>query len=239
MRPFGRDIMDDMFKKIRTVGNRTLVAQFLLSFVLFMVSAIGFALIADEVKEQDTLRYDDAILTAINTQSSPLLDAFFVPVTNTGDVIIVSIATLLVAGSLLYLKKRYKALLVVVSVVGAAVINVVIKLLFERTRPDLWEQIVSEASFSFPSGHAMASSALGFALVAVMWNTRWRLLTILLAGLYIALVGLSRLYLGVHYPTDVIGGWLLSLTWVLLVAGILYVRIYRKRSGKQSNQKVS
>jgi len=77
---------------------------------------------------------------------------------------------------------------------------------------------VHEAGYSFPSGHAMASAALGLALAVALWNSRWRWWGLVFAVVYIAFVGYSRLYLGVHYPTDILAGWLVSGVWVLAIA---------------------
>ena len=107
---------------------------------------------------------------------------------------------------------------------GAALLNMVLKLIFERPRPDLWEQLIIETSFSFPSGHAMASSALAFSVIAIAWNTRFRWYAVGVGVLFMLVIGFSRLYLGVHYPTDVLAGWFVSGAWVLLVALVVYVQ---------------
>jgi undecaprenyl-diphosphatase len=101
-------------------------------------------------------------------------------------------------------------------------LNLLLKELFGRDRPTLWETLVTEHGFSFPSGHAMASSALGFSIMVTLWNTRFRVPACIVAGFYIVLVGFSRLYLGVHYPTDVLAGWVLSGTWVILMLYVFY-----------------
>ncbi|RYF27698.1 MAG: phosphatase PAP2 family protein, partial [Chloroflexi bacterium] len=101
---------------------------------------------------------------------------------------------------------------------------------FERARPDLWQQLITETSFSFPSGHSAGSSALAVCIIALLWRTKWRVPALIIAPLYIVLIGFSRMYLGVHYLTDVIAGWIVGITWVLVVASILYARSNRKRA---------
>jgi undecaprenyl-diphosphatase len=131
---------------------------------------------------------------------------------------------------ILWLKRRrYAALALAAGVGGAAAMNLVLKYLFERTRPDLWTRLVHETSFSFPSGHAMASSALAFSLIVIFWRTRWRWWIIAAGVLYMVTIGFTRLYLGVHYPTDIIGGWVVSMGWVAIVAAVISEYINRRQ----------
>ena len=92
-----------------------------------------------------------------------------------------------------------------------------LKSAFDRPRPHLWRGVAHLSSGSFPSGHATQSAALALALLALAWRTRWRLLVAASAAVYVGLVGVSRLYLGVHYPSDVLGGWSVATLWALLV----------------------
>lgn len=209
--------------------NKYLTVKLALAFALFSASTIGLAAIADGVREGDTLRYDDAVLTYIHGFSSPALDTFFIHITDFGGTLIIGAATACLIGYLLYKHRKQATILVTVGVGGATVIDLILKQLFERTRPDLWAHLVSENGFSFPSGHSVVSSAFAFAVVAILWRTKWRYLAIASAAIYIVLIGISRLYLGVHYPTDVIGGWLTSLIWILLVSGIIYAHMHRSK----------
>jgi undecaprenyl-diphosphatase len=136
--------------------------------------------------------------------------------------------------ALLTVKKKYdKALFVALAIGGVALLNTLLKTLFERPRPDLWEWLVTETSFSFPSGHSVASATLALSIVLLLWNTRWRVLALGGGLTYLAVVGFSRMYLGVHYPSDVLGGWLLACTWVALLVACFSV--YKLR---YSNRKV-
>ena len=186
-------------------------------FALFALCVMGFVKIAWEVREQETNVFDDAVLNAIHTVSNPFLDAFVPIATDAGGVFFILAATLIILGLFVYKNEYRRAVLIGVSMAGAALLNVVLKAVFERARPDLWDKLIHESSYSFPSGHSMMSAALGLALVVALWNSRWRWWAVGLAAVYIPFIGLTRRYLGVHYPTDVAAGWLMSGAWVMAV----------------------
>jgi len=197
-----------------------------------MLLIVAFVELVEEVFEGDTLFFDEAILNGINHFSSPFLDTFFVVITQLGGVF-GSIALTAILLIILLRRKMYqKALIVGATVAGAALLNVILKLVFERTRPDLWEQLVIETSFSFPSGHSMITAALGLSLIFICWNTRYRWLAVVLGSSFIIVIGFSRLYLGVHYPTDVLAGWVVSAAWLSTVVTIVNVNILRKNIAK-------
>ena len=84
-----------------------------------------------------------------------------------------------------------------------------------RMRPDLWLSITPETTYSFPSGHAMASATLAMAIIMLCWPTRARWWVTIVAIVLAVLVGVSRIYLGVHYPSDILTGWIASIAWVV------------------------
>ncbi|MDN5275638.1 MAG: phosphoesterase, PA-phosphatase-like protein [Candidatus Saccharibacteria bacterium] len=188
---------------------------------IFLIFAVGFVSLANEVFAGETIAFDQAILRAIHAASNGFWDWFFVTVTQFGGVLGVIIITALIF-TLLIIRRNYRrAMILIAGVGGAALINVLLKFIFERPRPNLWHQLVVEHSFSFPSGHAMASSALALSIIAICWNTRYRIPALILSIMYILIIGISRLYLGVHYPTDIMAGWLVSTAWVLIVVTVI------------------
>ncbi len=195
------------------------------TFGLFLLPTYIFIELADEVRDRETLFFDEGILRTVNSFSTPALDTFTVGFTQLGGVQGVFVLTLGIALLLLGRKKRRSAAILVVGVAGAGLLNVFLKSIFQRDRPELWERILTENSFSFPSGHAMASSALALSLIVVFWPTRWRWPVLVGALVYMVGIGLTRLYLGVHYPTDVIAGWIVSAAWVALVMLIVRYRV--------------
>ena len=204
------------------IDVRGLWWRFGVAFAIFLAAVTGFVALADEVSEGETLAYDSAILLWFNRIATPELDSIMVFLTNLGGVIAIGSVAVGLIVYLLHKRRTYAALMVAFGVGGAAIINLVLKSIFERVRPDLWSQIITEVSFSFPSGHAMGSSALALSIIVILWRTKWRLISIIIGGIYVVVIGMTRLYLGVHYPTDVIGGWLMSASWIVLVASFIF-----------------
>ena len=192
-------------------------SQLVVAFILFWIPVIIFLRIAGEILEREPISQDIHILEWIRTQASPTLDTVFVSITTLGDIEFMLPITLLLLGLLLYKRHRRHASIIFFGVGGAAIGNLVMKLLFQRDRPEFWQSIISEVGYSFPSGHAMLSSALILCIIAILWKTNWRTLSIIFGAILIVLIGFSRLYLGVHYPTDVIAGWSVSAAWIAIV----------------------
>lgn len=199
--------------------------------LLFWIPVVVFLKLAGEVIEKEPLWFDVPILNWFHAHASPLLDTIFIAITNIGGIAAVIIAAGLICAWLLYKHRMLtkNVWLILFGLGGAAAANIVLKGLFHRDRPSLWHQAVIETGFSFPSGHAMASAALATCLVITAWPTKWRIPTILIAGVTVLAIGSSRLYLGVHYPSDVLAGWCVSVAWVLLVWYCL-TRWYGRRS---------
>ena len=154
--------------------------------------------------------------------SGPTLDRFFVVVSALGyqwGVVPVDIA---LTAALLVARRWREATFAGVSFAGSALLNMATKQFFQRDRPTLWESIAPEHTFSFPSGHAMGSATLAMVVVLLCWHTRWRWLAVALATLFALLVGASRIYLGVHYPSDILGGFAAGIAWVSGVYLVLF-----------------
>ncbi len=210
-----------------------MIRDFFRTYLYFWLPVVIFVVLANAIRGGEPLPGDTPVLLWLYSFSSPLLDTVFQVITFIGGAAFI-IPAVLVAAAVLYSKKRRgDALFALFAVGGAAVINATFKLLFARERPQLWEHIVVEHGYSFPSGHAMMSSAAAFTVVALLWHTAYRLPAILAGLTYFILVGLSRLYLGVHYPSDVLAGWCISLVWVLVLYKVFsrFRRRFRKITG--------
>ena len=202
----------------------------------FIVPILFFITLAIETRDQGSQvsSLDVRILNSIHTISTPALDRAMVHITNFGGIEVIIGATLVTA-LILYLLHRRKAVpILLIGVGGTAIINTALKLSFHRMRPSLWAPIITEKSFSFPSGHAMMSSALALSTVLLLWQTRWRWTAVTIGALYVVAIGFSRLYLGVHYPTDVLAGWTVSFIWILTVYTVITGHQHRIAASKIS-----
>jgi membrane-associated phospholipid phosphatase len=113
------------------------------------------------------------------------------------------------------MRKLREGLFAGVAIIGSALLNLGAKQLFARQRPALWDSIAPESTFSFPSGHAMGSITIAMVLVLLAWHTRWRWWVTLPMAAFTLMVGLSRVYLGVHYPSDILAGWAVAIAWTV------------------------
>ena len=202
-------------------------------FCGILVPLLLVAELAEDVwKDKGEYRFalDEPILYFLHAQATPNRDSFWSFVTDFGRPPLMLSMGACVVGFLWIQKRRGDATFFLVSVIGAAILNVLAKSVFGRTRPDLWISVAPEADYSFPSGHAMATMALAASLVVLAWPTRQRFVVLGLAVVFVAAIGFSRLYLGVHYPSDILGGWCASLAWVSGLAAIRHMRTRRVKN---------
>ena len=201
--------------------------RILIALVVLAAGIWGFVGIADEVREGDATSLDRTILLLFRNPADPSdplgpiwLESAVRDITALGGVTVTTLMTLGAAGFLLLSGKRGAALFVVVSIAGAALLSSGMKLGFERPRPDLVPHGVEVYTASFPSGHATGAAAtyltLGALLARFQSRRRLKVYLLSLAVLLTVLIGLSRLYLGVHWPSDVLAGWTLGASWALL-----------------------
>ena len=183
--------------------------------ILFGASAI-FIELADDIRERDDIDFDQTILTWLNANSSPLLTRLALFFDFVGNIYFLGPVGLLLTLWLWRVRRR-AAVFFFLSVVGALGINQGAKLFFARARPTLFEPLEQATNFAFPSGHTMGSSAFVLALFLIVGKEfpRYRPAVAALGLLFALAVGSSRSYLQVHYPSDVVAGWALSVAWVL------------------------
>ena len=195
--------------------------------VLILALVWVFAALAGEVMEGDTRQFDEWVLSALRQEADPgrvkgpwWLQAGAEDLTALGSPTVLGLTVLAVTGYL-FLHGLYRNGLFIFSAsVGGWVLNWLLKAAFERTRPDIVPHLREVMSSSFPSGHALTSAAvyltLGALLMRIAQGRLAKYYCIAIAMFLTFLVGSSRVFLGVHYPTDVIAGWLIGMTWALL-----------------------
>jgi membrane-associated phospholipid phosphatase len=187
---------------------------------LVLISATWFfASLAEDVMEGDPLTLVDAQFSAwLHAHAKPKLTIVMLIVTHLHSPLGVSAMTLALALYLLWRRQRYQLLALLLSVFGGMLLNVLLKNVFHRARPRFDDQILTLTSYGFPSGHTMAATCFYGALAAlVIWKLKgwhWRLAAVAIAGLLIMLVGFSRIYLGAHYLSDVLGAMAEGLAWL-------------------------
>ncbi len=197
--------------------------------ILALASAalVGFFKLASEVVEGETHSFDQTLLLALRNPADPAdpigpwwVEAMFRDITSLGSTVVLTFITLAVVLYLLIDGKRSAALFVVVAIGGGTLISSLLKNAFARPRPELVAHLVDVRSYSFPSGHAMLSAVtfltLGALLARVQARKRLKAYILGIALLLTLLVGASRIYLGVHWPSDVLAGWCLGAAWAML-----------------------
>ncbi|MFD2518646.1 phosphatase PAP2 family protein [Salinimicrobium flavum] len=208
----------------------------LVSFVIFVIGTNLFVEFSADVSGKALNKFDDRITEFITSFRTPELNNFFQFVTDLGDVYAYLIATT-IAAAFFFFKLRNKRfifqLLAVIIISGLA--NIALKRAFDRARPDL-EHLVVVKTLSYPSGHAMSAMAFyGFLIYLVFHIKMHKLLRLFLVTLFSALIffiGISRIYLGVHFPSDVVGGFIAGLIWVafcIILFNIIALLRERKR----------
>lgn len=186
-----------------------------LLFVGLWLPMWGFSEIADEVHESDIIPFDEPILLWSQAIASPALDRFFVLMSDLGYLWFLVPANIVLVIGLALARRPRHSVFAAVALAGSALLNLGAKLIYSRERPALWESIIEETSWSFPSGHAMGAMTLAVVLVLLCWRTRLRLLVAVLGLVFAFLVGYSRVYLGVHYPSDILAGWAAASVWAV------------------------
>ena len=196
-----------------------------LLFVGVLLPLWVFTELAEEIHELERFVFDDPILLRAHAYTGPAMDRFFIAVSRIGYQGVIAIDVVIVL-SLLAFKRWREATFTTVAFTGSALLNLGSKQWFQRDRPSLWESVAPETTFSFPSGHAMGSMTLAMVVILLAWPTRWRWPALLAVGVFALLVAFSRIYLGVHYPSDILGGWMAAMAWV---AGVYLVLFRGKR----------
>jgi undecaprenyl-diphosphatase len=207
--------------RIGSERNKSLLKLLLIMFVA-VVLALAFAKLGSEVGEGDTRSFDMQVLQSAQAlrAAHPWLAEIMRDLSGMGSTVVLTLFTLASVGYLALFSKKTSALLVAVSVISGTALVSFFKDAFGRVRPDAIYSEMAVSGLSFPSGHASMSAIVFLMLGVVIASRRNRLaervFILLMAVLMAALVGLSRVALGVHYATDVFGGWAFGLAWAIV-----------------------
>jgi membrane-associated phospholipid phosphatase len=194
-----------------------------------------FAGLAALVSTGQTDRFDRAVLLWVNLHATPRLNGFAVEISALGSAYVTAILVLIALALLWGTRHRWSAVLLCTAVSGGWVLNRLLKLFFDRPRPELFEWRVPYAgASSYPSGHSTTAmvvyATLAYLVIRLEPSRAARRITLLIFGAVVLMVGMSRVYIGVHYPSDVIGGYLVGFAWASICAlGIEAVRYFRGR----------
>ena len=175
---------------------------------------VVFVNVAEDVWESGGFVGDKRILEFLHAHSTPFLDRLALGFTAVGDPLPMGILAGLITLALAVWGTRSQAWFFGLSVGGAMALNVLVKAVFARPRPALWLSLKPAFYYSFPSGHAMGAAAVVTALCFLAWQHRGQGWAWTLGPLFALGVGWSRMYLGVHFPSDVLAGWTGSVGWV-------------------------
>jgi undecaprenyl-diphosphatase len=214
-------LLDRVRQRLR-IDGRILVA-----FLILAAAAFAFIQLASEVSEGDTLAFDRWLLQALRSAGDPSdpagpgwLQAAMIDLTALGGVTVLTVITVIAAGYLVAARKIETAAFLAAAITGGAILGTLLKTGFARARPDLVAHLVEVNSLSFPSGHAMNSAITYLTLGALLARTQKdQKVRIYLMTVAIALtlsIGASRVYLGVHWPSDVVAGWCVGCAWAIL-----------------------
>jgi undecaprenyl-diphosphatase len=197
-----------------------------MSILTIAALLFAFGLVAQEVSESELVTFDRNVLRALHNSVNPAvpigplwLHGAARDITSLGSITVLGMITLSVAGYLFLAHRGIEAWLMLGAVLSGIVLNNLLKFAFARARPDLGTPAIPVFTSSFPSGHATLSAITYLTIGAILSRTESvfsiRLYFMSLAAFLTVIVGLSRVYLGVHYPTDVFGGWCIGVAWAL------------------------
>jgi membrane-associated phospholipid phosphatase len=222
--------MDQVRRLTKPGSSKRVLVQWFLGLVFISGLVAIFTDLVEDVWFREGFTWDKPIILAIHHISSPVLDMVMRVVTQTGESGAIAIAVIIAIW--FALKRNYlDAASIIISLGGGAALNLLLKIFLQRPRPSVFPPLVVENGFSFPSGHVAASVAVYGFLAVLLWRHNHRGWAFL-SGAWVLVVAISRIYLGVHYPSDALGALIFTSFWLALV---FVVRDANVRPEKQTS----
>lgn len=226
-------------KDYRHTRNSVLGIEIILSVILCVVAVMLFLALSEAVFRNILMDFDNKILKFVSENQTPALTRFTIFISGFGSSIFFLTASAVVA-IYLYFRNKIDSFIFVVILYSAVILNIFLKYYYNRPRPE-FDALVIENSNSYPSFHAMISLVLYSAIAYVIYkstkNVKLSILISVLFGILILLIGLSRLYLGVHYPSDVLAGYVAGFIWIIIVILIQRTLVLEKIYNKSNRTK--
>jgi undecaprenyl-diphosphatase len=232
--------MDDIKANTKYFAGVDIKALF--AFTAIILGLMGFLIIAGIVMRGSADDIDLQILRSLRDPVNPhkpigpeWLFEGMRDITSLGGATVVFLITLISVGYFLLQKEYTLLILILVATIGGAILDLELKEYFARVRPSVIPRLVDVKSYGFPSGHSMMSTIVYFSLASLMIRIQgqrlYKIFVLSVAFSLTFIIGVSRVYLGVHYPTDVIAGWSLGLAWASLCWYVSW-RYYGKKTEK-------
>ncbi|MBA2621977.1 MAG: phosphatase PAP2 family protein [Acidobacteria bacterium] len=203
--------------------------------VAAIICLLFFARLAESVFENETISFDQTVRGAVHNLSNPALTEAMKFFSVLGSTLFLIALGVLVAAAFFYLLRKRALVLFLATTLGSTIILTVLKATFQRARPDAYFDYALPLSYSFPSGHSLSSlcfyGILAWLVAARLKNKAAKIAVWTFAAALILLIGLSRVYLGVHYPSDVLAGYAAGVVWVVTV-GLGDFFLQRKETDK-------
>ena len=206
----------------------------IISLLAIGIPSVIFLELAEDVWQSEGFWWDSRMTLAIHGLANPWLTQIVRFITFTGGIG----SFLIFAISMVWLwrqQRKHQAQLLLVCFMGSALINELLKLFFVRPRPTLFPPLIAVGGYSFPSGHSTAGITLFGVLAIFLWHDRhygWAIA----AAIWGLLIGISRVYLGVHYPSDVLAAWMAGFLWILVTFTVIHWIQFGKMSWEENHE---
>lgn len=190
-------------------------------WIIFFLLVLIFGMIAKDVFKKEIFEFDATIYNFLVNHRNTVLNLIFTGITKLGNALILAILTIL---CIIFIKDKKYKILVPINILAITALNILLKNIFVRPRPDIL-RLIEETGYSFPSGHAMASTAFYGLLIYIahkkIENKKVRNTICVMLTILILMINISRIYVGVHYASDVLAGMCFSIAYLILITRIL------------------